>query len=383
MTDETQQAPCAKDPAPQPTPPPPKGTCKLPPAGDTPPKTKDPDPCPTCCDCGSTPTSKPDCLDELIAKEATAVAQAESAKAFKTELEDLQKKSLVARAEYTEDKYKELLDRWKKEDAAIVGLIKKLVCAVPCWRCVLECLVCPLLHDVRKQELLLYGDRKPIATVGSWQDERYWWQRERDRRAWVFGRIKLTMTAWENPAKAIDKVMTDNTAIIGAVGITPKDLFDVFFKLIPMHLAIAPPVGEAATGIAKKYVELCECGPPLELDDCCGPNVGERTVRQRLNDPLPYLIKPDAYADLICCLAGTRYHPAKQALAEADGALAAIDAAIAKITADIAAKLASLPGDAKNALSVAIDCDQFKPKGKDGNEGGTDSKPSPNPASSY
>lgn len=385
MSDESQQAPCKKDPAPQPKDP--TGNCKPPDADPKAPTTLDPEPCETCCDCPSPPGGTPTCFDTLIAKEASTAAQAESAKAFKTELEDLQKKAILAKADYTTDKYNELLDRWKKQDVAIVGLIKKIVCAVPCWRCVLECLVCPLLHAVRNTEIKLYGDRKPYPDVRSLLDERYWWQRERERRAYVFDRIKKTMTAWENPGKSIDKVLNDNATLIGATGITPKDLYDVFLKIVPMHLAIAPPASVATTAIEKRFVDLCECGTPPDADDCCGPNVGERTVRQRLNDVQASLLTPDKYLELICCLLTTRYQPAKESLAQADSELAAAEARVTRATVDIAAKLTSLPADAKAALSVTIDCEQFKGKGNGGggcDDDNGDTKQTPNnPASSY
>jgi hypothetical protein len=48
----------------------------------------------------------------------------------------------------------------------------------------------------------------------------------------------------------------------------PKVVYDVFFRLVPMYLAIAPPASaENTTRIDEEYTDICECdsGKP---DDC-------------------------------------------------------------------------------------------------------------------
>ncbi|MET0580758.1 MAG: hypothetical protein ABWZ08_02160 [Pseudoxanthomonas sp.] len=368
MSDDAQQEPCKKDPAPQPADP--SSNCTNPPPAREPPKiTPEPEPCTSCCDCPTPPGTSPTCLDDLIAIEARSVAQADRAKAFKADLEALQQKAKAAQLEYTADKYKELLERWKKQDADIVALLKKLTCAVPCWWCVVECVICPMLYSVRDMERNLNGTGERYATANSLYDRRYWWQRERDDRNRVFERIKKVLGAWEAPAKTIDKALTDNAKLIADMGALlgpdiPKALYDALFRLVPMHLAIAPPASTATTAIEQRFVGLCGCDDGGARDDCCGPNVGVPSLRERLIDPQPYLILPEKYADLICCLAKTRYHPAKEALAQADSELALADAEIARVSAEIGVRLASLPADAKAALSGGIDCDKYRPKPK-------------------
>src|SRR5205085_1210804 len=107
-------------------------------------------------------------------------------------------------------------------------------------------------------------------------------------------------------------------------------VFDVFLKLVPMHLAIAPPEGPKwQTKIDKKYTVFCWCDTPSP-DDCCGPDVGkiEWSVRQRLIGPQPYLVDPNDYIPLICCLVKNRYGPAQKELTDAQGELLKVEAEI-------------------------------------------------------
>jgi hypothetical protein len=359
------KAPCTKGPAKQPHDP--GADCKPPGSSPQAPSLPDPKPCETCCECPGKPPSGANCFDDLIAKETKTAAMADRAKAFKADLEALQQKTKAALQDYTDDKYKELLSRWTKLDADIVEFIKKLVCAIPCWWCVVECEICPLLYAVRDLERKLYGTGTHYAKVDSLLDLQYWWSRERDVRLATLNRVKNVMTAWEKPAATIDKVLTDNANFIQNSGNilasnTATLLYELFFKVVPLHLAIAPPASVRTTGIESKYVELCPCddaGPP---DDCCGPNVGVLSLRERLVGPQPFLIAPSKYVDLVCCLANTRYHPAKEAWADADSEVSKITDVIARITADIGAKTTSLPQDAKARLSKPIDCQQYKPK---------------------
>jgi len=99
-------------------------------------------------------------------------------------------------------------------------------------------------------------------------------------------------------------------------------------KVIPLHLAIAPR--ESKSGIAllqngKKFIDLCgsDKGDP---DNCCGVDVGVLSVRiQELVGPQAYIVDPDRYMDILCCLVRDRYLPAKQQLAEAESNLAQIN----------------------------------------------------------
>src|SRR6185369_10968351 len=128
-----------------------------PPTLDPPAKCDDPP-----CDCPSKPTSSgPDCLQKLIDDESAAITAAERAKAFKTDLEAFLAKAKAAAQEYNRAKYEKLLKQWQDQDRDIAELIRKLVCALPCWKCVIECYVCPLINELHYSEQWLYdGDWK-------------------------------------------------------------------------------------------------------------------------------------------------------------------------------------------------------------------------------
>jgi len=170
--------------------------------------------------------------------------------------------------------------------------------------------------------------------VNDLYDLQYWLTRDRGVKDRRLNRIKAVLKAWEAPATTIEKAINDNKALIDSLGpfIGPhpgKAIYDVFLVLIPRHLAIAPPPIDAdhTTLIDKKFTEFCPCdaGTP---DDCCGPDVGDLSFRQRLVGPMAYLIDPGAYYDMICCLVKKRYTPANLALGKADAALAKVNAQI-------------------------------------------------------
>jgi hypothetical protein len=171
----------------------------------TPPTPKDPEPCPpTDCKCPPGPGTTSNCLETLISKKAETIAEADKAKAFKTELEALLTKAKSAGQEYNRDKFDKLVKLWDEQDADIAELIRKLVCAVPCWRCVIECYVCPLLEEMRKAEWYLYGDGTLYTDVHNVYDVHYWHTRDRDAKERRFSRIKAVLAAWEKPAQSIE-----------------------------------------------------------------------------------------------------------------------------------------------------------------------------------
>lgn len=327
MTDQTQNHPdsrCSDDPADQP----PVDETKCPDQ----PKNDPPDPYepPECdktpsCNCPKPPGATQHCLEDLIDEQTKQVTVAEKAKAFKTELEALLAKAKTASQEYTAEKYEKLIKQWEEQDAKIANLLRRLECAWPCWRCIIECYVCPLLDDLRKAEEQLNGDGKLCRDMHSIYDFRYWHERNKEYRDRVFQRIKLVLAAWEKPAQTIEKILADNGKLIDSFETnSPNVVYDVFLKLVPLHLAIAPPATLKKTKIDKKYTVFCECdeGTP---EKCCGPDVGEWRLRDRLIGPQPYLIKPDYYYTLICCLVDKLYRPAKDRLAEATAALEEVE----------------------------------------------------------
>lgn len=369
---------CKKDPAPQT--PNPKPNCADLPAGPPAPKPPTRDPCPTCCDCPPGPGTDSNCLNDLIKDEAEAIAKGEQAKKFKTELEGILAKVKTAKAEYTADSYKDLLERWKKEDAAILDALRNLTCALPCWWCLIECEVCPLVNAIRDSEWKLNGHRTHYPTVDNLYDLRHWLTREKARRGELFDHIAKIMAVWEKPFTTIDGILKANAEILkGANGVAgaeaPKLLFDVMFRVIPLHLAIAPPADVAATRIEKKYADPFCCDESPTLHDCCGFVIRLPTVRDRLIGPQPFLIAPEGLAEFICCLATHVYRPAKDSLGAASAALSQVETDIAAAEAGVTALLKALPADAKARLTKTIDCAHYKPKdGADkccGDEGGT------------
>jgi len=347
-----------------------KDCCKLP--ETSPPHLDPPAPCPEpdpCCKCPQTPGgSSPNCLEKLIAKQAAEIVAADKAKAYKADLEKLLDSAKKASQAFTRDKYVELVTEWQRQDAAIAELLRKLACAVPCWDCILECYVCPLLNELHYAEKWLYNDGTLYTEVHDLYDLQYWHQRDKAAKQRRFDRIDSVMKAWSNPAKTIgdalgvNKGLTDGASKV--IGTEPgKAIYDVFLRLVPMHLAIAPPATSetTTTKIDKKYTEFCECnqGKP---DYCCGPDTGEWSLRRRLIGPQPYLIDPNDYFKLICCLVEHRYEPAKDALAKAEARLAAVGDQIARYEAQVTGDWSkNFETAARGAIPSVIDCCDYEP----------------------
>jgi hypothetical protein len=351
---------------PQGTTPPPEKKCKPLPCGPdtpTPPPLK---PCdPPCC-CPSKPGTGTTCLDDLIDVQTKQIMDAARAQAFKTELEDLSKKSKAARQEYTKDKYNDFLTRWKRNDDSIVDLITKLVCTVHCWWCVIECEICPLLYAIRDADLRLNGDGRLTDKVYSLRDLEYWQTRNRDAKKAVYDRIKSVLAAWEKPAQTIDKILSDNaklvddtTKILGTDSVTA--IYSVFMQLVPLHLAIKPR--NVATNIDAKYWTFCCCDEPSPPDNCCGPDLAKPTIRRLLIGDQPYIVDPDQFLEIICCLVQERYMPAKDQLAKAESDLAKTQADIARAQSLIDTKKNSVAADYKASVVNPIDCKKYTKKG--------------------
>jgi hypothetical protein len=319
------------------------------------------------CNCPDAPGATEHCLEDLIDKQTEQVTVAEKAKAFKAELEALLTKAKAASQEYTAEKYGKLVKQWEEQDAQIVNIIKTLVCTYPCWRCIIECYVCPLLDDLRKAEQQLNGDGKLCRDMHSIYDLRYWHERNKEAKDRIFQRIKSVLDVWGKPAQTIEKNLTDNAKlIVDCQKVSPSTVYDVFLKLVPMHLAIAPPASDKQTKIAKKFTVFCECdeGHP---EKCCGPNVGELSLRDRLIGPQPYLVKPDHYFALICCLVEKLYRPAKDLLAQASADLEKVETKIKRYSDQIQKGLdpKAFEANAKAKIPSPIECcDDKLPKAK-------------------
>ena len=337
-----------------------------------PPKPSDPDPyckCPTKPDTNSTP------LEALIANQTVEIANREKAANLKGELEELLKQARAASQAYTRSKYDDMVKAWIEQDVIIAQLIARLVGIVPCWRCVIECHVCPLLIQLHWAEKWLYDDGKLYADVHDLYDLQYWHTRDKqskDRRlAW----IKQVLIAWTRPGPAVAieatlKADKDLAAAISDVLDTDpsKGIYDLFFKLIPRHLAIAPPAGVAITRIDQEYTVFCTCDAG-ESGEGGGPDVGKLTLRQRLVGPLPYLIDPTEYFNLIGCIVEKQFHPAKEAAQKAETDLTAIMARIASLVAQLGPTWpTTFETDAKAAIPSVVDCCDYDPR-----EGGSPS----------
>ena len=362
---QNQDCPPANDPAPQPTPP--GGSCQPLPTS-TPPTVPPPKPCPDpdpCCKCPTTPGSDPTCLDQLITSQTNEIAAGKKAELFKAELVQLLAKAKAANQDYTRDKYDALVKLWVDLDADIARFIAKFVCNLSCWRCIIECHVCPLLNKLHYAEKWLYGDGTLPSQVNNYYDLQYWCARDKDAKERTFNRIKDVLKAWEKPAATIEATLKQNRALLDALDKSPssdagKVVYDLFLKLIPLHLAIAPPSGSKwTTKIGKEYTEFCGCdtGTP---DDCCGPDVGVLSLRERLIGPQPYLVDPNDFFKIICCLVENRYRPAKDALADAENKAASADAAIANYQDQITNGLKTLEKDAKGSIPGVIDCCDYE-----------------------
>ncbi len=358
MTDYTRHdCPPPDDPASQPHPP---GDCcdKLPetkpPDLDPPKKCSDPP-----CKCPPPPGSSSNCLEQLIDTQTAQITVAEKAKAFKADLEALLAKARLADQDYTREKYDKLVKQWVEQDHEIAALIRSLVCRFPCWLCIIECYVCPLLNELHYAEEWLYSAGPSTTKVYNLYELRYWYERDLEAKQRTFQRIKSVLAGWEKPAQTIEKILADDAKLIEtskSMGSDPKVVYDVFLKLIPMHLAIAPPAGSKwTTKIDKKYTQFCGCDTGT-LDDCCGPDVGALSLRQRLTGSQPYLIDPKDYFKVICCLVENRYRPAKDAVAQAEAAFQRADNEIQRRKAQIENGLKSFEKDAKGAIPNEVDC---------------------------
>ena len=92
----------------------------------------------------------PNCLEELISDKASKLAAAEKAQSIQGGSRSAARlKRRRRRQEYTRDKYEKLVEAVGRAGRTDRGLIASLSVRVPCWRCVIECYVCPLINGLR------------------------------------------------------------------------------------------------------------------------------------------------------------------------------------------------------------------------------------------
>lgn len=344
------------------------------------PRTPCPERCDYDCKCPTKPGSTASCFDELIREQTELLNKAATAKQFKDELQGLLDKATVARQNYSPKKYTELLEIWTKQNKDIEALVDKIPCHVSCWKCLIRCEICPLIYDIRDMQRELEGVGDPNHEAKSLRDQHYWYSRLRYSRESTFNRIKDVLKAWEDPSKSIEKNLNDNRALIDKIDNStlcsePVDaIFDIFVKLVPMHLAIGPrtvvePTNEtdvktyiSNSNIEKWYLDICGCDSETP-DECCGPNVGVPTVIEQLIGPQAYIVEPDKYFDILCCLATRRYIPAKKHLDAAIAKLAVVEEEIKKYEVGIPKKKKELFQDYRASVIVPVDCSKYlKPK---------------------
>lgn len=364
--------------------------------------------CPGRCVCPDPPGGKPQqCFDQLIEDQNIIVKKAERARIFADELTEIQNKVAGARAEYTPARFHDLRKTWKEQDDVIVELIRKLDCAVGCWDCLVECHLCKELVEIRALEDSLYGPpgEDPKGTgpltrdVYSLYDQQAWHVRNVAQMEARMKRITGVLAAWEKPATTLGETLDKNADLIketqNVIASDPaKAVYDVFMTLIPRHWAIRPRgkgVGaEWDSGIDEaKYVRICDCptapaAPAQEgnegraagqqepcddgarcrcddglPDDCCGPDVGILSLRQRLLGQLPYLIDPAIFPDMVCCLTTHRLAPASEQLAAAQAELAASSVKIELVQKQIEDRKAAIEATFRAALPDPFDCDAY------------------------
>jgi hypothetical protein len=366
MTEQKRPHECppkTSTPADQPMPPGNGTACQKFPTA-TPPTVDEPEACPpTGCTCPTTPGTTVNCLESLIDAQAASIAEAQNATAFKDALSKLLDSAKKASQDYTRDKYDSLLKQWVEQDAAIAELLRRLECCVECWKCVLECHVCTLVDQVVMAERWLYKGGLP-TTANNLYDLLNWHERNREAADRTFTRIKAVIDVWATPAKTIDAALAANKGLIKSAGdllsTDPgKAVYDVFLKLVPMHLAIAPPsTSGVTTSIDERFTEFCACdtGTP---DACCGPDVGVLSVRERIVGAQPYLIDPNDYFTLVCCLVQQRYAPARAELGKADAGLTSVKNRIAKFKA-LTDGIKDFEKTARPAVPSQINCCNYE-----------------------
>jgi hypothetical protein len=315
------------------------------------------------------------------------VSKAERAKAFIDELTNIQSKVTSALVDYTSTRHAALRKTWWDQNKLIVELIRKVECAVKCWPCLLDCRLCTTLSDIRALEEKLNGPGDLAKGMGlpkkvnSLYGLKYWHERNVANMQARLDRVKAVLAAWEKPSDTLGDALDKNQKLIEEtqkiVATDPaKAVFDLFMTLIPRHWAIRPrdptDAEKTAYDALEEYVKICECPEepatteqqgadtgdrkaekPEECDDdeedkpsckcdegtpdiCCELDVGILSLRQRLVGPLPFIVDPVKFPDIICCLTKKRLIPASDNMATAQANLAATTAEIEQATKTLA-----------------------------------------------
>ena len=253
-------------------------------------------------------------IDNLSGK----LAEAERLKEYKATLEALLQKANSAVEDYPATKYAILLKRWQDQDQGLGDLVDKVKCTMPNWKALLHDAVAPLFATIAdlKADLRLAPERpEPPADA---YDGLYA-RRERQQlilahRQAEYDQARLALAAWEKPAPTLEKILNDNDKLAAdikkALGqpAAPALLYDLFFKLLPLHCLVAPPAVQSPCADARQYVtDAAGEAAWGELIDTLGPQ--------------PMLVEPAHYLATITGAPLAEYNAAKAALADAAGAL--------------------------------------------------------------
>lgn len=346
--------------------------CQPLPDAPTPPDFKKPDKCDPRCDCPGEPPEDENCFETLIKDQNRILNQAEQATKSKAELEEMLKNANTAQLSYTRKISEDLTDRWSRQDEEFVTAVQTVTCNVKCWWCVIECHICPLLYKLREIETLLEGSGPLISDAYSLLDLQHWHERNVAARKRVFDRINEVLKAWNDPAKSIDVALKANEEILKSYRQKEpvEALVQVLLFGLTRHLAIAPR--SATSNVDKKYINICGPCDQGTPDDCCGPDVGVRSARQRLIKPQAYIIDPNEYIDILCCLLRERYRPAKEQLDKAQADLDEISKSITDLTADLTKRLENPLAGYRANIAADIDCKDYTKKDGNGDGCGDD-----------
>lgn len=343
---------------------------ELPPAS-TAPELPQPKICPTQCSCPSPPTPTTTCFQTTIDKQQGLANQAENAKQLLAELNALNDAAKTAKLAYTADIYSGFKTRWDALNGSILEAIDTATCNIKCWWCLMECEVCSLLNQITVLDTQLNGDGTLMADAQSLLDVQYWHLRNVASGQARFDRFKEVLAAWSDPAKRIAAELDANEKLVQSLRMLDpvEQLLQLFLKVIPVHVALAPPgKRQAAADAFGDYLKICACdeGKP---EDCCGPDTGLLSVLMQVaGAPLPYIVDPNDYLEIICCLVNERYLPAQEQLSAAQADLAAITAQIAATQADLDQRRTSLLSTALGNIAKPVDCSKYRRKPDNGDD---------------
>jgi hypothetical protein len=318
------------------------------------------------CHCPPLPSMSPKCIEVLIDDQSKEEEAANNANQLKQDLTIILEETTKGREGYTREFHEDHIKRWVKLDCNIADLLRSIECNVECWKCVLNCYVCPLFADLDQAEQELYGGEELYRDVHDLYDLQYWRSKYRDKLQRRYDRINDYLEVWKDPVKHITQVLDDNESTYKDISNYPckesgKAIFDVFLKLVPLHLAIAPPRGSCwETRIDKRFTDFCDFGGEPD-DHCCGPDLGKLSLRQRLIKPQPYLIDPCDYLKLICCLMEQRWTPARIARDEAISEYNAVTRKIERLKGKFNDWQATLETTAEGAIPTDVECCEFEP----------------------